>query len=185
VPERGRVDTIQLGGGPESFAFDGKGKVYINLEDKDVVAVVDLGSRSVIARWPVAPGGKPVGMAMDPEGKHLFVGCRKPQKLVVMNTSNGRVEAALPIGSGVDADAFDSKNAFASCGDGTLTAVVTENGKYIVAQVLRTRSGARTLGVDRSTHKLFLPAADFEPTQPGNRPQPKPGTFMIVVVSRQ
>lgn len=184
-PAQGKVNTIQLGGGPESFAFDGKGKVYINLEDKDMVAVVDLKSRSVVARWPVAPGGRPVGMAMDSEGKHLFVGCRKPQKVVVMNVANGKVEAALPIGAGVDAGAFDSGQAFSSCGDGTLTAVVAKNGKFDVAQVVTTRPGARTMGVDKTTHKLYLPTADMQPAEPGKRPQPKPGTFMILVVAQQ
>jgi outer membrane protein assembly factor BamB len=184
-PAHGKVDTIQLGGAPESFAFDGKGKVYINLEDKDVIAVVDLASRSVVARWPVAPGGRPVGMAMDADGKHLFIGCRKPQKLVVMSAADGKVDAALPIGAGVDADAFDSGHAFASCGDGTLTDVVSKNGKFEVAQVVTTRAGARTMGVDKISHKLYLPTAEMEPAQPGKRPQPKPGTFMIVVVSQQ
>lgn len=184
-PTYGKTEIIQLGGGPESFAFDGKGKVYINLEDKDVIAVVDLNSRSVIARWPAAPGGKPVGMAMDAEGKHLFVGCRKPQKLIVINTSDGKVEAALPIGAGVDADVFDSGYAFASCGDGTLTAVVAKDGRYGVAQVIPTQSGARTMGVDRMAHKLYLPTAEMEPSQPGKRPQPKPGTFLILVVAQK
>ena len=104
-PKTGKVDTIALGGAPEFLATDGSGKVYINLEDKDVVAVVDLASRAVVARWPVAPAGHPVGMAIDPAGKHLFLGCRNPQDLVVMDIGSGKVEAALPIGAGVDATA--------------------------------------------------------------------------------
>ena len=104
-PKTGKVDTIALGGAPEFLATDGSGKVYINLEDKDVVAVVDLASRAVVARWPVAPAGHSVGMAIDPSGKHLFLGCRNPQDLVVMDIASGKVEAALPIGAGVDATA--------------------------------------------------------------------------------
>ncbi len=183
-PAHGKVETIQLGGGPESFVPDGKGKVYVNLEDKDMVAVVDLNSKSVVARWPVAPAGRPVGMAIDSDGTHLFVGGRKPQQLVVINTADGKVAGAFPIGAGVDADGFDSGYAFASCGDGTLTAIEASSGQYKVAQVVTTRPGARTMGVDKATHKIYLPTAELEPAQPGKRPQPKPGTFMIVVVSR-
>lgn len=183
-PVHGKVDSIALGGAPESFAFDGKGKVYVNLEDKDLVAVVDLKSHSVVARWPVTPGGRPVGMAIDKDGKHIFVGCRKPQKLVVINTSDGKVEQDFSIGAGVDADALDSDKAFASCGDGTLTVVAAEHGKFALSEVVTTRPGARTMGIDKITHKIYLPTAEMEPAQPGKRPQPKPGTFMIVVVSQ-
>ncbi|MBV8115659.1 MAG: hypothetical protein JO300_13020, partial [Silvibacterium sp.] len=85
-PKNGKIDPpIALGGAPEFLAADGAGKVYINLEDKDVVAVVDLASRKVVARWPVAPGGHPVGLAMDKQKHRLFIGCRNAQKLVEMN----------------------------------------------------------------------------------------------------
>jgi DNA-binding beta-propeller fold protein YncE len=184
-PKSGKAETIELGGAPEAFAFDGKGKVYINLEDKDVVAVVDLKSRSVLSRWPVAPAGKPVAMAMDPDGKHLFVGGRKPQKIVVLNTADGKVDTSLPLGAGVDAAAFDDGSVFVSCGDGTLTVVSAKGGKYDVAQVVETRAGAKTLGVDRTTHRIYLPTAEMLPAAEGKRPQPKPGTFMIVVVAKQ
>src|ERR1700757_2649113 len=103
-PKNGKIDPpIELGGAPEFLASDGTGKVYINLEDKDVVAVVDLQSRKVVSRWPVAPGGRPVGMALDAKTHRLFIGCRKPQQMIVMSTENGSVEASLPIGAGVDA----------------------------------------------------------------------------------
>jgi len=104
-PANGKVTSIDLGGKPEFLASDGSGKVFVNLEDKDVVAVVDLKSRSVVSRWPVAPAGHPVGMAIDPAAHRLFIGCRNPQKLVVMNDETGKIEAALPIGAGVDATA--------------------------------------------------------------------------------
>jgi hypothetical protein len=114
-PASGKIDPpIQLGGAPEFLATDGSGKVFINLEDKDVVAVVDLATRSVVARWPVAPAGHPVGMSMDTAGHHLFIGCRNPQRLVVMNSETGKVDAALPIGAGVDATAYGAGEVFAS-----------------------------------------------------------------------
>ena len=103
-PVNGKIDPpIELGGAPEFLAADGAGKVYINLEDKDVLAVVDLKTRKVIARWPVAPGGHPVGLALDKKNHLLFIGCRNPQKLIVMSTDDGKVVADLPIGAGVDA----------------------------------------------------------------------------------
>ncbi|HEV2278899.1 MAG TPA: YncE family protein [Acidobacteriaceae bacterium] len=185
-PKSGKIDPpIQLGGAPEFLASDGSGKVYVNLEDKDVVAVVDLKSRKVIARWPVAPGGHPVGMAIDPAAHRLFVGCRNPQKLVVMSTTDGKVEASLPIGAGVDATRFDQGQAFASCGDGSLIVAGEKNGQWSVEQTVKTAAGARTMGLDRQTNRIYLPTAELEPNPSGGRPRPKPGTFMVVEVGRK
>jgi DNA-binding beta-propeller fold protein YncE len=183
-PANGKVTSIDLGGKPEFLASDGSGKVFVNLEDKDVVAVVDLKSRTVVSRWPVAPAGHPVGMAIDPAAHRLFIGCRNPQKLVVMNDETGKVEAALPIGAGVDATAAAAGLAFASAGDGTLTVAAEKAGSFAVEQVVKTPAGARTMGMNAVTHRLFLPTAEMEPATTG-RPRPKPGTFMIVVVGQQ
>jgi outer membrane protein assembly factor BamB len=182
-PKSGKVDTLPLGGAPEFLATDGTGKVYINLEDKDVVAVADLHSHKVIARWPVAPGGHPVGMSMDAKTHRLFIGCRNPQKLVVMNAANGKVEAALPIGAGVDATKVMDGKALASCRDGSLTVASEKAGTFDVEQVVKTPAGARTMGVDETSHLVYLPTAELEPATTG-RPKPKPGTFMIVVVGQ-
>jgi hypothetical protein len=186
-PKNGKIDPlIQLGGAPEFLASDGSGKVYINLEDKDVVAVVDLKTRTVGARWPVAPGGHPVGMSMDPRTHRLFVGCRKPQKLVVMSSETGKVLADLPIGAGVDATKFDAGLAFASCRDGSFFVIEEKAGKYAIAQTVKTPIVAKTMGVDPATHKVYLPTAEFEDQPAGStsRPKAKPGTFMVVVVAR-
>ena len=183
-PQTGNADPeIDLGGKPEFLAVDGKGKAFVNLTDKDLVAVVDTKTMKVIAKWPTAPGGAPVGMSIDRAKGRLFVGCRKPQKLIVMSTDDGRVLADLPIGAGVDATAF-SGDAFASCRDGTLT-VVRESmpGKFEVAQVVNTALGARTMGLDAETQTLYLPTAEFAPSVDNKRPVPKPGTFMVVVVN--
>lgn len=183
-PKNGKVDPpIELGGSPEFLASDGSGKVYVNIEDKDVVAEVDLHSRKVVARWPVAPGGHPVGLAIDPASHRLFIGCRNPQKLVVMNTENGAVEASLPIGSVVDATAFHSGKAFASCGGGSLVIAGRKNGKWQIEDTVKTPSGARTMGLDQNTDRIYLPTAELEPNGSG-RPRPKPGTFMMVEVGR-
>lgn len=184
-PQDGKIEPpIPLEGAPEFLAADGQGKAFVNLEDKDVVAVVDLNARKVIARWPVAPGGKPVGMSMDRTGHRLFVGCRNPQKLVVMNAINGTVEASLPIGAGVDATAFIDGQAFASCRDGSLTVAGLKNGKLELEQTVKTPEGARTLTVDTTSHRIYLPTAELEPATSG-RPKAKPGTFMIIVVQQQ
>jgi len=182
----GKADAaVELGGKPEFLAADGQGKAYVNLVDKNQVAVVDTKAMKVINKWSVAPGGAPVGMSMDVGRRRLFIGCRRPQKLVVMDANGGKVVADLSIGAGVDATKFDG-DAFASCGDGTLAvAQETEPGKFQVVQTVQTPRGARTMGLDPTTHTLYLPTAEFEPAAEGqSRPRPKPGTFMIVVVSR-
>jgi DNA-binding beta-propeller fold protein YncE len=187
-PKTGKIDPpIDLGGAPEFLASDGAGKIYVNLMDKNVVAVVDFKTRKVVARWPVAPGGAPVGMSIDTKKHRLVIGCRKPQKLIVMSTDSGKVLAALPIGPGVDAAIIDEGQALASCGDGTLAvAGETPPGKFKIMQTLKTRPGARTMGLDPTTHRIYLPTAEVEERKPGatGRPAMKPGTFMIIVAAR-
>ena len=187
-PLSGKIEEpIDLGGAPEFLASDGAGKLFINLEDKDQVAVVDVKARKVVARWPVAPGGAPVGMAIDTKRKQLLIGCRKPQKLIVMSTTDGKVLSALPLGAGVDATKFEQNQAFASCRDGSLSVAAEKSpGTYEVVQVVKTPSGARTMGVDTTTHNIYLPTAEFEAAKPGGsgRPAMKPDSFMIVVVGQ-
>jgi len=187
-PKTGSIDApIELGGKPEFLASDGAGKVYVNLEDKDQIAVVDLKARKVMAHWPVAPGGSPVGLSIDAAKHRLFVGCRKPQKMIVMSTDDGKVLGDLPIGAGVDATKFDGQQAFASCRDGKMN-IVGENasGKFEIVQTVTTALGAKTMDVDPATHKAYLPTFEFEEQKPGatGRPAAKPGSFMIVVVGR-
>jgi DNA-binding beta-propeller fold protein YncE len=184
-PATGKADpAVELGGKPEFLAADGQGKAYINLVDKDQVAVVDTKAMKVLNKWPTTPGGAPVGMSMDVAKRRLFVGCRKPQKLIVMSADDGKVLVDLPIGAGVDATKF-ADDIFASCGDGTLTVVrETAAAQFQVVQTVATPRGARTMGIDPKSRTLYLPTAEFEPpSQPQSRPRPKPGSFMIVVVS--
>jgi hypothetical protein len=180
-----KAALIDLPGKPEYLAADGAGKAYIAINDKNQVAVVDLNSKTVTANWPTGTGGKPTGMAIDPQHHVLFVGCRTPQKLIVMSTDDGHVISEVPIGKGNDACAFDpgTGEAFASCGDGTLTvAKETSPGKW-EGDSVQTKNGARTCGLDKETHTLYLPTAEFEPAQGGGRPAMKKGSFMIVVVA--
>jgi hypothetical protein len=187
-PKTGTIDPpIELGGKPEFLASDEAGKIYINLVDKNQVAVVDIKARKVLAHWPVAPGGAPVGMSIDRKNHRLFVGCRNPQKLIVMSTDDGKVLADLPIGAGVDATKFDGSQALASCRDGKLeVAGESAPGKFDILQTVTTPLGARTMDVDPGKHKVYLPTAEFEPQPPGatGRPIARPGSFMIVVVAR-
>jgi DNA-binding beta-propeller fold protein YncE len=187
-PKTGAIDApIDLGGKPEFLVSDGAGKVYVNLVDKSEVVVLDIKARKVIAHWPVAPGGAPVGLSIDTKTRRLFVGCRNPQKLIVMSADDGKVLADLPIGAGVDATRFDGRQAFASCRDGKLeVAGESAPGKFEILQTVTTPVGARTMDVDSEMHKAYLATAEFEEQKPGatGRPTAKSGTFMIVVVAR-
>lgn len=184
----GEMDTpIDLGGSPEFLASDGAGKVYVNLMDKNEVATVDLKLRKVVARWPVAPGGAPVGMTIDTKKRLLFIGCRKPQMLVVMNLDTGKVVSAMPIGSNVDAIEVDRGQVFASCRDGSLSIADEKSPAHFeIVQVVKTRPGASTMGLDPTSHRIYLPAAEMQDpiAGPSKRQQMKPGSFMIMVVAR-
>jgi DNA-binding beta-propeller fold protein YncE len=186
-PKSGKIDPpLKLGGKPEFLASDGN-KAYINLEDKDTVAEVDLRTNKVLAHWPVTPGGQPVGMSLDSKTHRLFIGCRKPQKLIVMSAENGAILSELPIGAGVDATKFHEGQAFASCRDGSLTVAGEVAGKFAVEQEVKTPLGARTMGIDTATHTIYMPTAEFEEAKPGPapaRPKMKPDSFMIVVVGK-
>jgi len=187
-PRNGRIETlVNLGGAPEFLASDGVGRVFVNLMDKNEVAVVDVRAMKVVARWSVAPGGAPVGMSMDTKRRLLFIGCRKPPKLIVMSADDGKVLADLPIGEGVDATKVDDGQAFASCRDGTLVVVGEPSpGKFQILQSVTTPVGARTMGIDATTHTIYLPTAEFEQPKAGatGGPAAKPDSFKIVAVGR-
>ena len=184
------VATIPLPGKPEFAAVDPQtGLIYDNLEDGNEVAVIDSGTRRVVSLWPIAPGESASGMAIDVAHHRLFLGCEN-RLMAVMDSTNGRIVATLPIGEGVDANAFDpgTQLAFSSNGSGTVTVVreVTPE-RFEVLQVLPTVRSARTMALDPKTHAIYLAAADLEPQaaqQPGEprqRPKIVPGTFRIMV----
>jgi DNA-binding beta-propeller fold protein YncE len=183
-PKNGKIDDpIALRGEPEFLAADAAGKVYINLMNTHEVAVVDFKARKVIANWPVAPGGQPVGMAMDAGKGRLFIGCRGPQKLIVMSTKDGKVLSDMPIGESVDAVKFDKGQVFAStAGSQLFVAGEASPGKYEIVQTVKTGEGARTMALDPTAHRIYLPAAEYETGANGRRAA-KPGTFMILVVA--
>jgi DNA-binding beta-propeller fold protein YncE len=184
-PKTAKAETVDLGGKPEFLAADGTGKAYVDINDKNQIAVVDIKNMTVTAHWPTGSGERPTGVAIDPEHHLLFVGCRN-QKMIVMSTDDGHVLAELPIGKGNDACGFDpgTGEAFASCGDGTLTVIKqTSPGKF-EASTVQTKAGARTMALDPATHTLYLPTAEYQSPPPATgRPIMKPDTFMIVVVA--
>ena len=167
------VVTIALGGSPEFAVADtGAGRVYCNLEDKGEVVVIDTTKHEVAARWPLAPGEEPTGIALDAAHHRLFAACNN-KMLVMLNTDTGNVVATVPIGSGTDGCAFDEKTqlAFVSCGEGVTTIAKEETpNKLEVVQTLRTAPRARTIALDPQTHRIYLPTAEFQPA-----PSPSPG----------
>lgn len=183
-PAAGKVNgTIPLGGKPESAVADGRGHVYVNIEDKNEVLELDTHKLSVLHRWPVTPGEQPAGLAMDLLRRRLFCTCRN-EKMVVLNADNGKVLETLPIGKHTDACVFDpaTRLAFSSNGDGTLTVVRTDAGDhYDVAETVTTQTGARTMALDPTTHNLFLVTAV---ARPGEKHSFEPDTFVIIVVAR-
>lgn len=162
-PMSGRViATIDLGGKPESAADDGQvGRIYLNIEDKSEVAVIDIKARKVISRWPIAPGETASGMAIDLAHHRLFLGCDN-KRMVMMDSTTGKVVATVPIGAGVDANAFDpgTQLAFSSNGEDGNTTIAKEvtPDKLTVVQVLKTVVGARTMALNAQTHEIYLPA---------------------------
>ncbi|HEY3025477.1 MAG TPA: hypothetical protein VGJ55_04910 [Pyrinomonadaceae bacterium] len=184
--------TIPLDGRPESAVSDEKGNIYINLEDKSMIAKIDAHKLIVEARWPLAPAEEPTGLAMDRQHHRLFAGCAN-KLMAVVDADKGSVVTTLPIGSGVDFAAFDSSNqmAFSSNGEGTLT-VIHEDApdKFSVVENVPTQRGARTMSLDPKTHKIFLVTAEFgpPPAPTAERPRPRPsivpGSFTLLVVGK-
>jgi len=176
--------SIDLGGGPEFAVSDGKGTVYINLEDKSEVVAVDSNSLKIKSRWPVAPAGGPTALAIDREHRRLFSAGREPQKLVVMDADSGHVIQSFPISAGVDAAAYEPETGmiFASTKEGKIH-VFHEDApdKFSEVEVISTEFGAKTMGLDAKTHHLFVDTADFARASNGSRGSTVPGTFRVLV----
>jgi len=189
--------TVALGGRPEFAAADGKGHVYVNLEDKSAVVDLDSNKLAVLHTWPLAPCEEPSGMAMDTKARRIFSGCHN-KMVAVMNADTGKVVATAPIGTGVDATAFDPGAGFVfnSCGDGTLSVIHEDSpDKYSVVEDVKTIARARTMALDTKTHNVYLAIADFETVPPPSTPPPDgkaprarvrivPGTFSLLEFGR-
>jgi len=185
--------TIALGGKPEAGVADGKGHVFVNIEDTSEIVQFDSTKLTVENRWKIAPCDGPSGLAMDQKARRLFSVCGN-KMMVVTNADTGQVVANVPIGSGADGAAFDPETGYAlstNGGDGTLT-VVHEDApdKYSVVENVPTLRRARTIALDNKTHSVYTVTAEFgqapAPTteQPRPRPPMVPGSFTLLVVSR-
>ncbi len=185
--------TIDLGGGPEFAVADGKGTVYVNLEDKNELVAIDSVSLKIKSRWPLAPAGAPTALAMDVPHRRLFSAGRNPQMLVVLDSDSGKVIQSFPISAGADAAAYEPETEliFVSTREG-LVHVFQEDSpdKYSEAETIKTEFGAKTMGLDTKTHNLFLDTADFGPAPAPTADRPHPprpaiqGTFHVLVYGR-
>ena len=180
------LDSIDVGGKPEAAVSDGAGKVYVNIEDKNEIVEIDINKLKVLNRWSIAPGDGPTGLAIDITTNRLFAGCEK--LLMVVDATNGNIVDKLPIGDGCDGVAFDpaSKNIYTANGEGNLTVIHEEDAnKFLVVENIETKKGARTIALDKSTHLIYLPTAEFLPLEQGQKwPKMKPGTFQVLVVGK-
>jgi DNA-binding beta-propeller fold protein YncE len=190
------VGTIDLGGQPEQAVSDGKGHLYIDLEDKGSIAAVDAKTLKVTATYDLeGKGGTCAGLAFDVKNHVLFATCRNPQTMVILNSENGKIITTLPIGTGTDGAVFNpaTMEAFSSQSDGTLT-VVKENSptSFVVEQTVTTMPVAKTLALDSKTGHILLFSAEFAPAPPGAPARPAgpprgpmiPGSFVLLMVGK-
>ena len=187
------VATIPLDGKPEFAASNEKGKVFVNIEDKNKISVINSTSLQVETNWSISPGEEASGLAIDLKNNRLFAVCDN-KLMMIMDAENGKVVGKVAIGEGPDAAGFDPelKRAYSSNGEGTIT-VVQENGPndFKVLETVTTQKGARTMALDTKTHHLYLSAAEYgdkpEATKENPHPRPaiKPGSFIILDVTAQ
>jgi YVTN family beta-propeller protein len=185
------VATIALGGAPEFARADGAGNVYVNIENTNELVALDAKRHAVTARWRLPGCDGPTGLALDAVHHRSFSVCAN-MKMSILDLNTGRSVATVPIGAGVDGAEFDaiSQNAFSANGEGTLTVVHEEDPEHFtVAQILSTARGARTIALDASRHKLYLPTARFEETASARAGEPKgpavAGSFFVLVIDAE
>lgn len=174
------IGTVDLGGGPEFAVPDGKGMIYNNLEDKNSLNVIDAVTMKVVRNYPLAPCGGPTGLAYDAKHQLIFTGCRENKGMSVVDVKSGKVVSTLPIGAGVDAVVYDPKTKLIFCSNGdSTTTIIKQNSEkeYKVVQTLYTKVRAKTMALDKDTHKIYLSVAAF---QPGTR-NIIPGSFEVLV----
>jgi YVTN family beta-propeller protein len=183
------IQTISLAGKPEAAVSDGKGKVFVNIEDKSEVSMINVKTWKVEQTWSISPGEEPSGLALDNVTHRLFSATSK--LMVVLDAETGKVIATLPTGDRVDGAGFDPelKRAYSSCGEGVLTVVQEETpNSFKVLTNFPTQAGARTISVSIKSHRIYLSTAEFgatpEKTADNPRPRPavKPGTFTVLVI---
>ena len=191
-PVKGEVvKSIPLGGQPEQAIADGKGMIYDTLQSTSEIVAIDTKSLAVKARYPVAPAGAPTSITMDRKTRRLFIGGRKPTVLVMMDADTGKIIGeSFPIGDRVDANTFDAatNTLAAATREGTLHIFHEDSpDKLSLVETVKTEFGAKTMGLDTKTHKLYLTTSDFGPApaptekQPNPQPVATPGTFRLLI----
>ena len=183
------VGTVNFEAEPEAAVADGQGHIFVNLRSTSEIGEFDATTLKILHRWPLAPGVRPNGLAIDAKHRRLFSTCGN-QKMVVMNADTGAVIQTVDIGKGSDGCEFDpgTGQAFSSNGDGTLTIVGEATpGKFDVVSTVKTQPSSRTLALDRKTHRLYLSSATIaENPAGGEAPRGRrnyvPGSFAILVV---
>ena len=190
--QRKVIATIALPGKPEFPAADGRGAVFVNIEDKNEIVRLDVAAKKITATWPLNGCDSPSGLAMDTTGRRLFSVC-DGKKMAVTDANTGKTLATPTIGDSPDAAGYDAKHklAFSSNGDGTLTVVDASVATYPVLQNLTTQRGARTMAFDSATGRVYLVTAEFGPRPaataetPRPRPAVVPDSFTVLVVGRE
>ena len=182
------LSTFPVAGKPEFAVIDGKGSVWVNVEDTSEILHIDAKAMKVMHRWPLAPCKEPSGLAIDAKNRRLFAVCDNTM-MAVVDADYGKVVATPKTGEGADAASFDPETgyAFSSNGEsGTLTVIHEDSpDKYSVVDNVTTKKGARTMALDPKTHNLFLPAAEMIPPAAGQKwPTVKPGTLVLLYVSK-
>lgn len=179
------IATIPLPGKPEFSVADGKGRVYVNIEDTSEIVEIDAVKGTLTKKYSLSPCEEPSGLAIDTKSRRLFSVCSN-RLMAISDPDAAKVVTTLPIGAGSDGAAFDPGTgyAFSSNGDGTLTVVQQAGGKYDVAENIATERGARTITVDEKTHKVYLPTAKTAPSPSGGRATFLPNTFKVLIVGK-
>jgi DNA-binding beta-propeller fold protein YncE len=189
------VGTLDLGGAPEQAASDGNGHLYVDIEDKDNVAVVDTKTLQVTGHYDLSEKAKtPAGLALDVKNHILFAACRNAPTMVVLDANTGKIITSLPIGTGVDGAGFNpsTMEAISSQGDGTLTIIKEKSPtSFEVEQTLQTMVSAKTMTIDAKTNRILLIAAEYgAPAAPpppggrGGRGPMIPDSFSIIAVGK-
>ncbi len=190
---RREISTISLPGKPELAVINAAGNVFVNIEDKNEIVVMDGESGKVLKQFPLGGGLEPTGLAIDLKQNRLFSVCAN-NKMVILDSNTGKVIAEVAIGSGPDSAAFDPTLgiAYSSNGDGTLTLIKEDDSDHFsVLQNVSTQKGARTMAYDPDNHRAYLVTASFGETPPATKEQPKPrppiipDSFEVLVVARQ
>src|SRR5215813_1221773 len=179
------VATIPMGGKPEFSVADDKGHVYVNIEDTSEIVEIDAAKATATKKYSLSPCDGPSGLAIDAKNRRLFSVCSN-RVMAVSDPDAGKVIATPAIGAGSDGVAFDASAglAFSSNGDGTLTVVQQNAGKWEAVENIATERGARTIAVDERTHKVYLPTAKTAASTSGSRATFVPDSFKVLVVGK-